>query len=112
MLGFGERGIFRNAGWQRSGGQFFSNEDAKAALIQLGTVRWTLTLPGGAARPINEASVALLDEGTVNKLWVALEPAIRDAPLPNESGAPSQGGTQESASSTPTTPVQSSSTTT
>lgn len=110
-LGYGELATFRAAGWARSSGAFFVNEDAKAALIVLGTVRWSLVLPNGKPRPITTAEVELLDEPTIDWLYKALEPAIRQEPLPNGSGDPSPDGSPAKRSRTRTTRTPPTSTT-
>lgn len=105
-LGYGELAIFRQAGWVRSGGAIFSNEDAKASLIALGVVRWNLVRPDGAARPVTTDEIERLDEATVEWLFDALQSAIRQESLPNPSGARSPGGRRASAGRTRTTTEQ------
>ncbi len=111
-LGYGELAAMRAAGWERSAGAVFSNEDAKIALLTLGVVRWNLVLPDGKPREVSQAEIELLDEDSVDFLWDALQPAIARKPLPNVSGAHSPSGSRESAGRTRTTTRRSSSTTT
>lgn len=101
-LGYGELAIFRQAGWIRSKGQVFSNEDAKAALLALGVRSWNLINPDGSSRKVSSEEIERLDEDTVDWLFSELQPAIKRDPLPNQSGAPSPGGRQESAGPTRT----------
>ena len=105
-LGYGELALFRQAGYLRSKGVVFSNEDAKAALLALGVRNWNLVRPDGSARPVSSQEIALLDEDTVEWLFTELQPAIARKPLPNGSGAPSPDGPQESAGHTRTTKGQ------
>lgn len=112
LLGYGELAVMRDAGWARTNGVRFVNEDAKAALVVLGTVRWNLVRPDGSARPITTDEVARLDEDSVDWLYEALEPAIRRRPLPNVTSGRSPDGSPASPSPIPTTPTATASTTT
>lgn len=102
-LGYGELAIFRQAGWVRSKGAVFSNEDAKATVLALGVKRWNLVLPDGSGRNVTTQEIERLDEETVEWLYTALLPAIARVPLPNASGAPSPDGGPGSAGRTPKT---------
>lgn len=110
-LAYAELAIFREAGWRRSGGATFSNEDAKMALLTLGVKAWTLTLPDGSPRPVDADQVGLLDEATVDLLWTALAPAVRADPLPKGSAGRSPAGTRASTTSTRKTRTRQPSTT-
>lgn len=107
-FGYGERATIRQVG--RKGGL----EALNMASILHGVKRWTLVLPDGSARPIDAVQVAMLDQPTVERLVSdeGLDAAWEDDPLPNDSGAPSPDGSQESASRTPKTPPRPPSTST
>lgn len=102
-LGYGELAIFRQAGYLRSQGIVFSNEDAKASLLGLGVVRWNLATPDGSARPVSSDEIERLDEDTVEWLFRELQPAISRTVLPNPSGVRSPGGRRANAGRTRTT---------
>ena len=99
-FGYGEKAIYRQAGWLRSKGQVFSEEDAKIAILSLGVKRWNLVRPDGSARPVTSDEISLLDEATLEWLYAELRPALATNPLPNASGARSSDGPSASAGRT------------
>lgn len=96
-FGYGARGAIIEAG--RRGGE----EAAHLVTILRGVRSWNLVLPDGSPRPLDPASVELLDVRTVQWLLDATEQAWGDDDLPNGSSGPSPAGSPESPGPTPTT---------
>lgn len=105
LFGYGERGVIRQAG--RMGGP----EAFKLMAILKGVRSWSLTLPDGKPRPIDAQQLERLDEGTIDKLIAALDPAFEEDPLPKAPGAGSRNGSRVNGSSTRTTRTRGRSTT-
>lgn len=105
LFGYGDRSDIRWAGEQGGQGAFFQ------LMLLRGVVSWTLTLEDGKARPVTAYEIALLDEGTVNALVEALDPAFAEEPIPKASSARSRAGSRAKRSRTRTTRTTDSSTT-
>ena len=105
LFGYADRGVIRQAG--RLGGV----ESFYQMMLLRGVISWTLTLPDGSARPVDEEEIGLLDEGTVIALVRGLDDAFAEEPVPKASSGRSRSGTRVNGTSTPTIPTPQPSTT-
>lgn len=98
QFGYGAKGVMRETA-RRQGTEAYNQK-----VIELGVKAWTFVLPDGKPRPVDADQIARLDEPTVELLLgddiLGAAFLADDDPLPNGSGAPSDSGSQESATST------------